>query len=65
MVVSDRSGEARARAEANFLKVQVRAEQGAKAEVERVAATREMEDKTARLRALRLAKEAEPTKKKG
>jgi hypothetical protein len=48
---------ARARAEANFRKEQ-RAKDGEKAMIEYHAQSRAIRDKTARLRALRLAKEA-------
>ncbi|HZR61740.1 MAG TPA: hypothetical protein VFA80_12400 [Xanthobacteraceae bacterium] len=52
-----RSDEARARAEANFKKEQ-RAKEGEKAMMEYLAEGRMVREKTARLRALRLAKEA-------
>ncbi len=62
-----RSTEARARAEASFRKEE-RAKDGAKAMMEYQAHSRVVREKTARLRALRLAKEAaekavEPAKK--
>jgi hypothetical protein len=52
-----RSDEARARAEANFKKEE-RAKDGAKAMMEYQANGRMVREKTERLRALRLAKEA-------
>ena len=62
-----RSSEARARAEASFRKEE-RAKDGAKAMMEYQAHSRILREKTAKLRALRLAKEAaenavEPAKK--
>jgi len=62
-----RSSEARTRAEASFRKEE-RAKDGAKAMMEYQAHGRIVREKTAKLRALRLAKEAaekavEPTKK--
>ena len=62
-----RSSDARARAEASFRKEE-RAKDGAKAMMEYQAHSRIVREKTAKLRALRLAKEAaekavEPTKK--
>ena len=62
-----RSSEARARAEASFRKEE-RAKDGAKAMMEYQAHSRVVREKTAKLRALRLAKEAaekavEPAKK--
>ena len=62
-----RSSEARARAEASFRKEE-RAKDGAKAMMEYQAHSRVVREKMAKLRALRLAKEAaekavEPTKK--
>lgn len=62
-----RSTEARARAEASFRKEE-RAKDGAKAMMEYQAHSRVVREKTAKLRALRLAKEAaekavEPAKK--
>ena len=50
--------EARARAEAKFQKQQKAAEAGAKATAEHEAQARAVEDKTARLKSLRLAREA-------
>jgi hypothetical protein len=63
-----RSSEARARAEASFRKEE-RAKDGAKAMMEYQAHSRVVREKTAKLKALRLAKEAaekavEPTAKK-
>ena len=52
-----KSDEVRARAEANFKKEQ-RAKEGEKAMMEYLAEGRMVREKTARLRALRLAKEA-------
>jgi len=52
-----RSSEARARAEASFRKEE-RAKDGAKAMMEYQANSRVVREKTARLKALRLAKEA-------
>lgn len=52
-----RSSEARARAEASFRKEE-RAKDGAKAMMEYQAHSRVVREKTAKLRALRLAKEA-------
>ena len=52
-----RSDEARARAEANFKKEE-RAREGAKAMMEYQANSRMVREKTERLKALRLAKEA-------
>ena len=62
-----RSSEARARAEASFRKEE-RAKDGAKAMMEYQAHSRVVREKTAKLKALRLAKEAaekavEPAKK--
>jgi hypothetical protein len=56
-LLTTRSDEARARAEANFKKEQ-RAKEGEKAMLEYQAQGRMIREKTARLRALRLAKEA-------
>jgi hypothetical protein len=55
--LTTRSDDARARAEANFKKEQ-RAKEGEKAMMEYLAEGRMVREKTARLRALRLAKEA-------
>lgn len=55
--MTTRSDDARARAEANFKKEQ-RAKEGEKAMMEYLAEGRMVREKTARLRALRLAKEA-------
>jgi len=57
MVLTTRSNDARARAEASFTKEQ-RAKEGAKAMMEYQANSRMVREKTERLRALRLAKEA-------
>jgi hypothetical protein len=56
-MLATRSDEVRARAEANFKKEE-RAKDGAKAMMEYHAASRMILEKTARLKALRLAKEA-------
>jgi hypothetical protein len=56
-MLATRSDEARARAEASFKKEQ-RARDGEKAMLEYQAQGRMVREKTARLRALRLAKEA-------
>lgn len=55
--MTTKSDEARARAEANFKKEE-RAKDGAQAMMEYQANSRMVREKTARLRALRLAKEA-------
>jgi len=55
--LSTRSDEARVRAEASFKKEE-RAKEGAKAMMEYQANSRMVREKTERLRALRLAKEA-------
>ncbi len=52
------SDEARNRAEASFKKKELQAREGAKAMADYEAAGRALEKKTARLKALRLAKEA-------
>ena len=57
-----RSSEAHARAEANFKKEE-RAKDGAKAMMEYVANSKMVREKTERLKALRLAKEAADKKK--
>jgi hypothetical protein len=57
MMLTTRSEQARARAEASFRKEE-RAKEGAKAMLEYQANTRLVREKTERLRALRLAKEA-------
>jgi hypothetical protein len=64
MTLTARSDEARARAEANFKKEQ-RAKEGAKAMMEYQANGRLVREKTERLRALRLAKEAADRKRAG
>jgi len=55
--LTTKSNEARARAEASFSKEE-RAKEGAKAVMEYQANTRMIREKTERLKALRLAKEA-------
>ena len=55
--MTTKSNEARARAEASFSKEE-RAKEGAKAVMEYQANTRMIREKTERLKALRLAKEA-------
>jgi hypothetical protein len=64
MTLTTRSDEARNRAEANFKKEQ-RAKEGAKAMMEYQANGRLVREKTERLRALRLAKEAADRKRAG
>lgn len=64
MTLTTRPDEARARAEANFKKEE-RARDGAKAMMEYQANNRLVREKTARLRALRLAKEAADRKRTG
>jgi hypothetical protein len=64
MTLTARSDEVRARAEANFKKEQ-RAKEGAKAMMEYQANSRLVREKTERLRALRLAKEAADRKRAG
>ena len=56
--MGDNSEEARARAEAKFQKQQKAAEAGVKATEERAAQARAVDVNTARLKSLRLAKEA-------
>ena len=56
--MGDNSDEARARAEAKFQKQQKAAEEGAKATAEHEAQARAVDTNTARLKSLRLAKEA-------
>ena len=56
--MANNSKEARDRAEASFKKQEQRAREGAKAWTEHEAAARATLEKTARLRALRLAKES-------
>jgi len=58
VILSTRSEKARGRAEASFQKKQEQAREGEKAMMEYEAAARAVLKKTARLRALRLAKEA-------
>ena len=62
--MATKSDEARARAEANFRKEE-RAKDGAKAMMEYQANSRIIREKTARLRALRLAKEAADKERAG
>lgn len=62
--MATRPDEARARAEANFKKEE-RAKEGAKAMMEYQANNRLVREKTARLRALRLAKEAADRERAG
>jgi len=57
MTLTTKSNEARARAEASFSKEE-RAKEGAKAMMEYLANSRMVREKTERLKALRLAKEA-------
>jgi hypothetical protein len=64
MTLTTRPDEARARAEANFKKEE-RARDGAKAMMEYQANNRLVREKTARLRALRLAKEAADRQRTG
>lgn len=60
--MTTKSDEARSRAEANFKKEE-RAKEGAKAMMEYQANSRLVREKTERLRALRLAKEAADRKR--
>ena len=62
--MTTRSDEARARAEANFKKEE-RAKDGAKAMMEYQANARSVREKTEKLRALRLAKEAAERERAG
>lgn len=62
--MTTRSDEARARAEANFKKEE-RAKDGAKAMMEYQASARIVREKTEKLRALRLAKEAAERERAG
>lgn len=62
--MTTRSDEARARAEANFKKEE-RAKEGAKAMMEYQANARLVREKTEKLRALRLAKEAAERERAG
>jgi hypothetical protein len=57
MTLTSHSTDARAKAEAKFRKQEHQASEGAKARAEYDAAQRALADKTARLKALRLAKE--------
>jgi len=63
-MATTKSNETRARAEANFRKEE-RAKEGAKAMLEYQANSRMVREKTERLRALRLAKEAADDKSAG
>jgi hypothetical protein len=62
--LTNKSDEARARAEANFKKEE-RAKEGAKAMMEYQASNRIVREKTERLKALRLAKEAADKERDG
>jgi len=62
--LTTKSDQARARAEANFTK-EARAKEGAKAMQEYQANSRMVREKTERLRALRLAKEAAEKERAG
>jgi hypothetical protein len=64
IVLTTGSNEARARAEASFKKEE-RAKEGAKAMMEYQANSRMVREKTERLRALRLAKEASDKNRSG
>jgi hypothetical protein len=64
MILTTGSDEARVRAEASFKKEE-RAKEGAKAMMEYQANSRMVREKTERLRALRLAKEAADKKRAG
>jgi hypothetical protein len=64
MPLTTKSNEARARVEASFRKEE-RAKDGAMAMMEYQANSRMIREKTARLRALRLAKEAADKKRAG
>jgi hypothetical protein len=57
--VADNAETARARAEARFKKEQKTVQEGEQSRLDRVAAAEAIDVKTARLRALRLAKEAD------
>jgi len=57
MTLTNNSGDARTMAEAKFRKQELQASEGAKARAEYDGAQRAVADKTARLKALRLAKE--------
>ena len=64
MTLAIKPNEARARAEASFRKEE-RAKEGAKAMTEYQANSRKIREKTERLKALRLAKEAADKKQAG
>jgi hypothetical protein len=64
MTLTTKSNEARARAEASFSKEE-RAKEGAKAMMEYQANSRMVREKTERLKALRLAKEAADKERTG
>jgi hypothetical protein len=64
MILTTGSDEARVRAEASFKKEE-RAKEGAKAMMEYQANSRMVREKTERLKALRLAKEAADKKRAG
>jgi hypothetical protein len=64
MKLTTKSDEVRARAEANFKK-EARAKEGAKAMMEYQSNSRIVREKTERLRALRLAKEAADKERAG
>ena len=64
MTLTTKSNEARARAEASFRKKE-RAKEGAKAMMEYQANSRMIREKTERLKALRLAKEAADKERAG
>ena len=57
--MADNAEEARARAEARFQKEQKKAQESEQGRLDRVAAAEAIDVKTARLKALRLAKEAD------
>ena len=57
--MADNAETARAKAEAQFQKEQKRAQEGEQSRLDRVAAAKAIDVKGARLRALRLAKEAD------
>jgi len=57
--VADNAETARARAEARFQKEQKKVQESEQGRLDRVAAAEAIDGKTARLRALRLAKEAD------
>ena len=57
--MADNAEEARARAEARFQKEQKTVQEGEQSRLDRVAAAEAIDGKTARLKALRLAREAD------